>query len=298
MNRSSISALVLILIALVLAAPARAAAPASPDTARSLVERRDWVLAGLGGAATATGEFLLSPRLRDVPPAGLDRADIGIGWDRRALRRPSTRAVTGADAFLAGSLVYPEAAALALNCGRGFWENESEVARNHLEAGLLAGGATSILKNAVSRPRPYTYLPADRRPGSAAYQVGAEDAFRSFPSGHAAAAWASAMTGVGFLATRRPELPWPVHFAAGAVGGGLATATSILRVDSEVHFPTDVAAGTAIGGAAGVAVTLLHQGPAPAGARRGLAWRAELAGVAFGAVLAWLLTPPTSPWVD
>jgi membrane-associated phospholipid phosphatase len=271
---------------------------AAPDTARSLVDRRDWILAGLGAAASVTGEFILSPRVEDVPPTGLDRSGIALGWDRRALGRPATGAVSSADAFLTGSLVYPEAVVLALNSGRGFWPDESEVVRNHMEAGLLASGVTLVLKNAISRPRPYTYLPADERPGGTTYQVGAEDAFRSFPSGHATAAWASAMTGVGFLATRRPDLPWPLHVAAGALGGGLATATSILRVDSEVHFPSDVAAGTAIGGASGLAITLLHQGPAPAGADRGLAWRAEIAGVALGVVLAWLLTPPTSPWVD
>lgn len=293
----------LLVLALLLAGsphPALASRPAgaAPDSTRALVGRRDRILAGVGAAASVTGEFLLSPRIEDVPPGGLDRADIALGWDRRALMRPATGANSSADAFLTGSLAYPEAMVLALNSGRGFWADESEVVRNHLEAGLLASGVTLVLKNAVSRPRPYTYLPAGERPGGTTYQVRAEDAFRSFPSGHATAAWASAMTGVGFLATRRPDLPWPLHVAAGAVGGGLATATSILRVDSQVHFPSDVAAGAALGSASGVAVALLHQGPAPAGADRGLAWRAELAGVALGVVLAWLLTPPTSPWVN
>ncbi len=106
------------------------------------------------------------------------------------------------------------------------------------------------------------------------------------------------MTAVGVLAARRPDLPPGVHFLNGVLAGGLATATSLLRVDAQAHFPTDVAAGAAIGTGAGLAVTLLHAGPPPAGARRGRAWAYELAGVGAGIALGFLVTPPTSPWIE
>ena len=71
-------------------------------------------------------------------------------------------------------------------------------------------------------------MPPARRPGRTPVTT-------SFPSGHAAAA-AAFTTGVGL---EMPALAAPV--------GALAAATGMARVVNGVHFPSDIAAGFAVG---------------------------------------------------
>jgi undecaprenyl-diphosphatase len=281
-------------------APAEVHADAADDDASLPVSRlgfRDAVLTGAGGGLTLAG-LLLSPDTRDIPAEGLSPREIRWGLDRRALDAPSRGALTASDLFRAGAVLYPVAATAAARGNRRLAGAEGLMLRDQGEAVLIASGLTLLLKDVASRPRPFTYTPDGALPDARFYDTGKEDAFASFPSGHAATAWASALTVVGAFAVRRPDLPPRAHFLNGALAGGLATATSLLRVDAQAHFPTDVAAGTAIGAAAGLTVSLLHAGPAKAGAHRGRAWAYELAGMGAGIALAVLLTPPTSPWIE
>jgi len=61
----------------------------------------------------------------------------------------------------------------------------------------------------------------------------------------------------------RPDASWAERVGVGLVGGGLAGATSALRVTAGQHFPSDVIAGAGIGIVTGVAVPLLHRGGRP-----------------------------------
>ncbi len=292
--RAFVLAVLLILGALPSPAPA-AEPPAAPGRLR--IQTRDWLLLGGGVAAAGLGEFVLSPRTREVPPGGLDPAGIGIGWDRRSLGRTNTGARGGSDAFLAAAAMTPVLVFWSAAPGGGRMSAGLRGLRVQSEAVAVASGAALLLKDLVSRPRPFTYLPGRRRPPEPAYAPASDAAFESFPSGHSTLAWASSMSGVAWLATARPDLPARAHFAAGVLAGGLATTVSLLRVESGVHFPTDVAAGAALGAGSGVGVALLHAGPVPAGGSRGRAWRAGLSGVAAGIGLGLLLCPPTSPWI-
>ncbi|GAA3388035.1 phosphatase PAP2 family protein [Streptomyces roseoviridis] len=103
-------------------------------------------------------------------------------------------------------------------------------------AGLAGMATAEVLSNAVCKPLyerrrpPEELIPHDdveERPDSS-----------SFPSGHTAAA-------VGFTVACAGT--WP---AAGAVCGVLAAVVAVERVHSGAHYPSDVAAGTAIGAAA------------------------------------------------
>ncbi|MFJ9041835.1 phosphatase PAP2 family protein [Streptomyces sp. NPDC102406] len=100
-------------------------------------------------------------------------------------------------------------------------------------AGLAALTVAQLLSNGVckqvaDRPRPpkewFPHDEADDRPESS-----------SFPSGHTAAA-------VAFTAAVAPT--WP---AAGAVCAVPAAMLALERVQSGAHYPSDVAAGAAIG---------------------------------------------------
>ena len=155
-----------------------------------------------------------------------------------------------------------------------------------------------MLKSAISRPRPYTYLSESERGSDPGYTVTENDAFASFPSGHTAVAWASSLSGLSFLILEQPELPGWVHFLGGVLAGGVSTSASLLRVEGTQHFPSDVVAGAALGGATGVTVALLDRNSRPRNRVRGHGWQNGLLGLVVGTTVAFLVTPPTSPWID
>jgi undecaprenyl-diphosphatase len=106
-----------------------------------------------------------------------------------------------------------------------------------LLSGLLAVGAaaglTSVLKELVDRLRP-----ALADPGIEALVP--TPASASFPSGHAATAFAAAIAVGAF----HPRLRWPLF--------GLAALVGLSRIYLGVHYVLDVLAGAALGLALGI----------------------------------------------
>jgi undecaprenyl-diphosphatase len=105
-------------------------------------------------------------------------------------------------------------------------------------AGLLTWPLTTALKSAVGRARPpvadHAIHAAVRLPHGS-----------SFPSGHAATAFAAATV----VALLRPALRWPALVVASAV--------AFSRVYLGVHFLSDVLAGAALGVAVGLLCALV-----------------------------------------
>jgi len=99
----------------------------------------------------------------------------------------------------------------------------------------LAAGLTGILKDLVDRARP-----ALADPGIVALVT--TPSSPSFPSGHAATAFAAAIAVGAFY----PRIRWPLL--------GLATLVALSRVYLGVHYWLDVLAGAALGVALGLAV--------------------------------------------
>ena len=95
---------------------------------------------------------------------------------------------------------------------------------------LAMGLVTVVAKAAADRPRPSTALVAA---GSS-----------SFPSGHAL----GIMVGVlAFLAVLAPRIPRPARVWAVAAGAGAVLLVGVARVVLNVHHPSDVLAGWALG---------------------------------------------------
>jgi membrane-associated phospholipid phosphatase len=108
-------------------------------------------------------------------------------------------------------------------------------------AGLVSVGAASATVNLALK-----YGAARPRPRGAAATGGrgvTMPSSTSFPSGHAASAFAFAV-GTG---TQIPLLALPLNATAACV--------AYSRVHTAVHYPSDVVAGAAIGGAAGALVS-------------------------------------------
>jgi len=96
--------------------------------------------------------------------------------------------------------------------------------------------ATEVLKAGVGRARPVLYT------ATATPAASSRENMRSFPSGHASAAFAVAAS---YWLARRDLVGSP-GTAGWAVVGGAAT-VAVLRVVAGKHFPTDVLAGTVLG---------------------------------------------------
>lgn len=110
---------------------------------------------------------------------------------------------------------------------------------------LVAHEAATVAKNWVKdrvvRDRPRS-AKGDQRPRKGADKRKEKS---SFPSGHAAGAFAVA----GALAAEYPRRGLATHAAAGAIALG--------RIPRSAHYPSDVAAGVALGAATGGAVNLV-----------------------------------------
>ena len=121
-----------------------------------------------------------------------------------------------------------------------------------------AGGLVTVFKELFDRARP---------PVSGVEAVGVIPASASFPSGHAATAFAAAVAvGAFYPRLRRPLL-------------GLAAVVALSRVYLGVHYASDVLAGTALGVALGLAAVWLVRAVAPA--PRGLSPSPAPAGPSF-----------------
>lgn len=105
------------------------------------------------------------------------------------------------------------------------------------DAGAVAMGTTQLLKVIVNRKRPIFYT------SDAASALGVVEDRHSMPSGHATAAFAVAMS---YWLARR-DLAGGHAKAAGWIALATAAGVGVLRVVAGKHFPSDVAAGAAIG---------------------------------------------------
>ncbi len=235
-----------------LAAPPLAAqlapAPSPPSTTPVRVTVRAWPDAAIlaGGAAAALVPVAWPdafPHATCAPcdPAALwsmDRAAVG---PVRGAPGVASNVTLGAEAVL-GTIFLA-----STRRGQGFapFAEDAVVIAQSL---VLTEAATAWAKVLFHRPRPFLYAATATGPV-------APDDGQSMPSGHtsiafaAAAAYASLLHRRGIAADNK--LPIAALFAA-------ATATGVLRVAARRHFPTDVAAGAALGLVIGWTVPALH----------------------------------------
>ena len=263
-----------------------AGVPASSVALPELHWASDGVLGAVGLAGNAIG-LSLSVARQAVPEGGLDPSTINWGIDRDAIGDPSTSAEKASDVAVAITLAGPPVLALLTQPGvHGFGNVIRRPFVLYGESLLLAQAISQVLKPALSRPRPFTYLPAGERPTGGVYDVTTEHAFLSMPSGHAATSFAAASYAATDNLLSRPDAGSTEHAAVAAVGGLLAGLTASLRIKADQHFPSDALVGGLIGTASGVSVPLLHSYLFPGGGRaphpRGHAWLVTAAGYVLG----------------
>lgn len=111
-------------------------------------------------------------------------------------------------------------------------------------------GLTFALKGLVQRPRPYRSL-ADVAARDRRHKSDAVLDPNSFPSGHAS---------VSFALATSASLSYPEWYVV-APAMTWASLTALARVWHGVHYPSDIAAGAALGAATAVGVHLLLPDP-------------------------------------
>ncbi|MBI4821229.1 MAG: phosphatase PAP2 family protein [Deltaproteobacteria bacterium] len=169
--------------------------------------------------------------------------------------------------------------------GQGFDDDSLRALLLYAETQAVALFANNVTKRLVHRPRPYTY---DATPAASERMLEGDcDPWLSFYSGHASAAFASAVAGSLLFAARSSDpVLIPAIFGSTLT---LAGATATLRVKAGKHFPSDVVFGALVGTALGAAIPLSQMESPEIG------WTevgAGVAGVALGAALALLVPFP------
>jgi undecaprenyl-diphosphatase len=277
--------------------PASTAHAATPAASRAVRPEYRWLVdapllaAGAGCWLTSLG---MNVDRQVVPTTGLDPGTIHLALDRHAAGNHDNDARVWSDRWAAAAVAYP----LLLP---GITASEGDRIRSmtdrfllEAEAAALTAGIVEVAKIGISRPRPYTYLPAAERPADSHYDVHADEAFVSMPSGHAATTWCAASFALTDYLLSHQDGTWKERATVGFTGGVLATTTAALRVKAGQHFPSDVLAGGAIGAACGAAVPLLHHyvdGDQRAPLPPARAWLQAVAGTATGVVAGLLLAP-------
>ncbi|HET7791580.1 MAG TPA: phosphatase PAP2 family protein [Gemmatimonadales bacterium] len=226
-----------LILALAMGAPARAQ-EAPPYTAGW----GDVASAGVAGALFIVPGALKLPE--GAPPcAPCDPSGLW-GIDRSTLGAPASGAGTASNVALVADVGLAGLAALDGQRGDAARGNEAVMVNS-----LAWAAATSEwLKVAVHRSRPVLYT------AGAAAAAGDPDSRRSLPSGHATFAFAAATTYL--VLARREHLAHATRNAVLLYAGAIGVAA--LRVAAHRHFPTDVAAGAALGIGVGWVVPRLH----------------------------------------
>lgn len=193
----------------------------------------------------ATG-FLLGSDGEGTPWNGVPLDDEGVsGLDRWAMR-PYSQGLDAAGT--ASQLLTMATPAVLATADTGDWLT---VGVMYAQSVMLTCGLKNSLKGLVDRDRPYMYFDDPSEEG-----LESGDRLNSFPSGHTAYAFNSAVFTSRVFTRCFPDSRWKTTVIAGSIG--LAVTTAVLRIESGNHFLSDVLAGAAIGGLSGFLIPWLH----------------------------------------
>ena len=199
---------------------------------------------GLGFVADRNYEPLTPREIAELESAS-------VNWlDRSSLDNWSHTADKASDLLMYTTVAAP----IALGFTDVGSKQPGTLAVMYLQTMALQGGTVFLLKNVISRPRPFVY---NDDPDIPLALKTSRTARRSFPSGHTANSFAAMV----FTATVYDRL-YPDSNARGWVWGGCMTAaatTGYLRYAAGRHFPTDILAGAVIGAVAGYLVPRWHK---------------------------------------
>ncbi len=235
-----------------------AVAQTPTESPYNLKTGREAVLLG-AGVASYGAAFVFNKKLDAFTPAEVQQLNvlnITPHFDRRATANYSPSAARLSDVTLIADVALTGGVILASRrpqAGEGFFTKDLyTVGVMYVETMLLTNGIKSTVKDAVERTRPFAYnaaAPLDDKLD--------KDARRSFYSGHASNAFATAVFAAEVFRHYHPNSKAKPWIWVGSLG--LAAGTSYLRYEAGQHFPSDLLVGAAMGSLAGWGIPKLHQ---------------------------------------
>lgn len=229
-----------------IAAPARAQqqpAPVDSGTHQPLFLKQDaWIAAGFTAATIALFPLdkHLAQEIRGKPQQYHFARNVAT--DVRLIAEPGA-IIIGTGMYAVGRLAHQR--------------DVADLGLHGLEAIVVGGAVSSVIKGIAGRARPYvsseangTFNPHDWRLGRGF----GDTRYSSFPSGHTTAAFAAA---AAVTSESRRWWPHQTWWVAPMMYGG-ATLVGLSRMYDNKHWATDVAMGAAIGTMAGLKVVRYH----------------------------------------
>lgn len=168
------------------------------------------------------------------PVATAERVDVAVAETLGAGRHYPAVRTAGALSEIADQVPSVVACGLLLAWGLASRRPRVAEAGGQMLASVLAAAALkSAVKAMVSRTRPHAVLDGDAYAFEVDGRDGPDD--HSFPSGHTAGGVAAARA----LTRVCPAAAWPA--------GGAALAVALVQLPRAKHYPSDLAAGAAVG---------------------------------------------------
>lgn len=226
----------------------------------------------LAGAGSSLGGRYLEERITPFTTEQIDdqrRHRVWV-WDRLATYNECETAFQVSNQLLKGAVLVPG----VIMTSRRSRRRGLVVATMLAQTMLLNDGLTRLTKVGFQRARPLTF--------NDQFDEGAKlrkDARLSFVSGHTSNTAALSFFTAKVLHDLYPDSPLRPYFWAGAALVPLATGYA--RYQAGKHFPTDIAAGYALGAALGILIPQLHKSPDERG------WSVGMAGQGLGLSYRW-----------
>lgn len=178
----------------------------------------------------------------------LDKNQVNL-FDRSATKFYSKELSTVSDVLLITAVSLPAIVFLTHDETR---EDLQTIGIMYLETLLLTNGITNLIKNLTGRFRPYAYNPDV--PESIKIDP---DTRKSFFSGHTSVSFASAVFFSEVFSNYSDDKNLNTFVWISSLT--IATGTGLLRYFSGKHFPTDIIAGSVVGGLIGYGIPKIHQ---------------------------------------
>ena len=178
----------------------------------------------------------------------LNTSDIN-SFDKSTASNWSPDIARASDYLVAATLVTP----FTLFFAEEAREDVGTITVMYLQTILSATFITSSIKT-VSRVRPLAYNPDTPLNDKLSLK---QDLRGSFPSGHTAWAFSSAVFFSTVYSDYFPDSDWTPYIWGGSLVA--ASAVGLFRQQSGYHFPTDVLVGAALGSMIGYAIPYLHR---------------------------------------
>ena len=254
MSRFSLKICIFAILACAVAGASAADSTQVPERHYEVTLVRDMPLTFFAAFASVYGNYLLGKMPVDDVGEMFDRSDL-LPWDRPVAGRYSKVAGDVSSWFAVLG-----AAPLAL-AGTSWYRGEASggdfavYTLMFAQALALQNGLNLVVRSFKFWPRPYMY--STDGDGAAAAEAAEGEAYGSFFSGHASAAFTVAVfTGEWFSEfypnSRYKSLVW-----AGSLS--LAGFVGVLRIAAGKHYPTDVVVGALAGTGVSLAVIQMHK---------------------------------------